>query len=254
MKTKPVIIQGRDVKNCPKTDCIHHPVNGGNGECGCIDGEWGMYEQIEFDHIVYTIQPTDSVAGIAERFGADLRRLVELNPQGCTTGPQEGIEIKIPVGDGPIKRLFFRLLELYRDEAPNVFAMLYQIAEVSHNAEVGLEATIENAAEFLKAGDIGNAFDCLGITKNLYTIYSESIQDVTRPGNMQDEERNLFLITKPQKRLAELKEIRRTYRAVVEQSDPKKDPITEIAEHREKCIYRTLRDGKINIDEINKYN
>lgn len=91
-------VQGRDVKNCPKTDCIHHPANAGSGECGCIAGEWGMYEQIEFDHIVYTIQPTDSVAGIAERFGADLRRLVELNPQVCTSGPQAGIEIKIPVG------------------------------------------------------------------------------------------------------------------------------------------------------------
>ena len=56
-----------------------------------------MYEQIEFDHIVYAIQPTDSVVGIAKRFGVDLHELVKLNPQVCTTGPQEGIEIKIPV-------------------------------------------------------------------------------------------------------------------------------------------------------------
>ncbi len=98
MKTKPVIVGGRDVKNCPKTDCIHHPVNRGNGECGCIAGEWEMYEQIEFDHIVYTIQPTDSVAGVARRFGVDLHELVKLNPQVCTTGPQAGIKIKIPVG------------------------------------------------------------------------------------------------------------------------------------------------------------
>ena len=90
-------VQGRDVKNCPKTDCIHHLVNGRNGECGCIAGEWGMYEQIEFDHIVYTIQPTDSVAGIAERFGVDLHELVKLNPQVCMTRPQAGIQIKIPV-------------------------------------------------------------------------------------------------------------------------------------------------------------
>src|SRR5690606_32954595 len=47
--------------------------------------------------ILYTIQPTDSVAGIAKRFGVDLRRLVELNPQVCTPGPQAGIEIMIPV-------------------------------------------------------------------------------------------------------------------------------------------------------------
>ena len=165
-------------------------------------------------HIKYSIQPTDSVAEIAKRFGVDLHELVKLNPQVCTPGPQAGIEIKIPMDDGPAKRLFFRLLELYRDEASNVFAMLYQIAEVSHNTEIGLEATIENAEEFLKAGDIGNAFDCLGITKNLSHIYAESLMGVTRKLTLEDE----FRITKPQKRLAELKEIRRTYRAVVEQN------------------------------------
>lgn len=165
-------------------------------------------------HIKYSIQPTDSVAEIAKRFGVELRKLVEINPQVCTTGPQDGVEIKIPVDDGPTRRLFYRLSELYLDEAPNVFAMLYQIAEVSHNTEIGLEATIENAEEFLKAGDIGNAFDCLGITKNLSHIYAESLMGVTRKLTLEDE----FRITKPQKRLAELKEIRRTYRAVVEQN------------------------------------
>ena len=54
-----------------------------------------VYEKIEY--IQYTIQPTDSVAGVAKRFGIDLHELVKLNPQVCTTGPQEGIEIKIPV-------------------------------------------------------------------------------------------------------------------------------------------------------------
>ena len=48
-------------------------------------------------YILYTIQPTDSVAGVAKRFGVDLHRLVELNPQVCTPGPQAGIVIKIPV-------------------------------------------------------------------------------------------------------------------------------------------------------------
>ena len=205
-------VQGRDVKNCPKTDCIHHPANAGSGECGCIAGEWGMYVKVKY--IKYVIQPTDSVAEIAKRFGVELRKLVEINPQVCTTGPQDGVEIKIPVDDGPTRRLFYRLSELYLDEAPNVFAMLYQTAEVSHNTEIGLEATIENAAEFLKAGDIGNAFDCLGITKNLSHIYAESLMGVTRKLTLEDELR----ITKPQKRLAELKEIRRTYRAVVEQN------------------------------------
>lgn len=60
--------------------------------------EWGE-EQVKLRRcILYTIQPTDSVAGIAKRFGVDLRRLVELNPQVCTPGPQAGIEIMIPVG------------------------------------------------------------------------------------------------------------------------------------------------------------
>lgn len=47
-KSLNVTVQGRDVKNCPKTDCIHHPVNDGNGECGCIAGEWGMYVKAKF--------------------------------------------------------------------------------------------------------------------------------------------------------------------------------------------------------------
>ncbi len=201
MKTKPVIIKGRDVKNCPKTDCIRHPANAGSGECGCIAGEWEMYEQIEFDHIVYAIQPTDSVVGIAKRFGVDLRRLVELNPQVCTPGPQAGIEIKIPVDDGPAKQLFYGLLELYGSDAPSAFAMIYQIAEVSHNPEIGLEATIEAAAELLEARDITGAFDLLGITKNPSVMYKET-----------------YPITETQKRITELKEIRRTYIAVVEQT------------------------------------
>lgn len=153
-------------------------------------------------HIKYSIQPTDSVVEIAKRFGVDLHELVKLNPQICTPGPQAGIEIKIPMGDGPAKRLFFRLLELYRDEASNVFAMLYQIAEVSHNTEIGLEATIDNAVSHFEAGYIAGAFDCLGITKNPSVMYLEYANP----------------ITKPQKRLAELKEIRRTYQAVVEQN------------------------------------
>jgi len=44
MDKKPkVIVQGRDVTDCPKADCIHHPVNDGDGQCGCVAGEWGMY-------------------------------------------------------------------------------------------------------------------------------------------------------------------------------------------------------------------
>ena len=49
-------------------------------------------------YILYTIQPADSVAGVAKRFGVDLHELVRINPQVCTPGPQAGIEIKIPVG------------------------------------------------------------------------------------------------------------------------------------------------------------
>ena len=37
------------------------------------------------------------MAGVAKRFGVGLRRLVELNPQVCTSRPQAGIEIRIPV-------------------------------------------------------------------------------------------------------------------------------------------------------------
>jgi LysM repeat protein len=61
-------------------------------------------------YIQYTIQPTDSVAGVAKRFGVDLHELVKLNPQVCTTGPQEGIEIKIPVDH----------LELVSDVLPEI--------------------------------------------------------------------------------------------------------------------------------------
>src|SRR5690554_5325458 len=48
-------------------------------------------------HIKYSIQPTDSVAEIAKRFGVDLHELDKLNPQVCTSGPQAGSEIMIPV-------------------------------------------------------------------------------------------------------------------------------------------------------------
>lgn len=47
--------------------------------------------------IEYTIQPTDSVAGIAKRFRVNLHELVKLNPQVCTPLPQMGIVLKIPV-------------------------------------------------------------------------------------------------------------------------------------------------------------
>lgn len=47
--------------------------------------------------IEYTIQPTDSVTGIAKRFGVDLHELVKLNPQVCTPLPQAGIVLRIPV-------------------------------------------------------------------------------------------------------------------------------------------------------------
>jgi LysM repeat protein len=51
---------------------------------------------MEMDYINYTIQPTDSIRSIADRFGVSLDELVKLNPQVCTPGKQEGIEIKIP--------------------------------------------------------------------------------------------------------------------------------------------------------------
>lgn len=164
---------------------------------------WLKNEEVQrgMNYIQYTIQPTDSVAGIAERFGVDLHELVKLNPQVCTSGPQAGIEIKIPVDDGPAKQLFYGLLELYGSDAPSAFAMIYQIAEVSHNPEIGLEATIEAAAELLEARDITGAFDLLGITKNPSVMYKET-----------------YPITETQKRITELKEIRRTYIAVVEQT------------------------------------
>ena len=49
------------------------------------------------NYIQYTIQPTDSVAGVAKRFGVDLHELVRINPQVNMTGPQTGVEIVIPV-------------------------------------------------------------------------------------------------------------------------------------------------------------
>jgi hypothetical protein len=45
----------------------------------------------------YTILPKDSVANIAKRWEVPLRDLVDLNPQVCTSGPQMGLIIKIPV-------------------------------------------------------------------------------------------------------------------------------------------------------------
>lgn len=182
---------------------------------------WLKNEEVQrgVNYIQYTIQPTDSVAGIAKRFGVDLHRLVELNPQVCTPGPQAGIEIKIPVDDGPVKRLYCSLPELYGSEAPSVFAMIYQIAEVSHNPEIGLEATIEAAAELLEARDITGAFDLLGITKNPSLMYLERADvdsEITYPPSSEH------------KRFAELKEIRRTYKAVVEWGTPKSAPIAGI--------------------------
>lgn len=47
--------------------------------------------------IEYTIKATDSVKGIAKRFGVKLNELVKLNPQVCTPLPQMGIVLKIPM-------------------------------------------------------------------------------------------------------------------------------------------------------------
>lgn len=49
--------------------------------------------------IEYIIQPTDSVAGIAKRFGVDLQELLKLNPQVYTPLPQAGIVLKISIKD-----------------------------------------------------------------------------------------------------------------------------------------------------------
>jgi hypothetical protein len=40
-----VAIQGRPVEECPMETCKHHPTMNGDGKCGCIAGEWGMFEQ-----------------------------------------------------------------------------------------------------------------------------------------------------------------------------------------------------------------
>ena len=47
--------------------------------------------------IEYVIQLTDSVAGIAKRFGVDLHKLVSMNPWVCTPAPQAGLELIIPI-------------------------------------------------------------------------------------------------------------------------------------------------------------
>ncbi len=49
------------------------------------------------NYIEYTIKATDSVKGIAKRFGVELNELVKLNPQVCTPLPQMGIVLRIPV-------------------------------------------------------------------------------------------------------------------------------------------------------------
>lgn len=49
------------------------------------------------NYIEYTIKATDSVKGIAKRFGVELDELVKLNPQVCTPKKQMGIVLKVPV-------------------------------------------------------------------------------------------------------------------------------------------------------------
>jgi hypothetical protein len=48
-------------------------------------------------YIEYVIQPTDSVVGIAKRFGVKLYDLVGINPHVCTLEPQMGLVLKVPV-------------------------------------------------------------------------------------------------------------------------------------------------------------
>lgn len=41
-----VQVQGITVDKCPRVDCKHHPINGGNHKYGCIVGEWGNYKSL----------------------------------------------------------------------------------------------------------------------------------------------------------------------------------------------------------------
>jgi hypothetical protein len=81
--------------NCPK--CNGNDVREVKTEAGELKGLICVECGENINVISYTIQPTDSIRGIADRFGVPLDELVKLNPQVCTPGKQEGIEIKIPV-------------------------------------------------------------------------------------------------------------------------------------------------------------
>jgi hypothetical protein len=152
------------------------------------------------DFITYTIQPTDSIRGIAERFGVPLDELVKLNPQVCTNGKQEGIEIKIHL-IGNCRNLYFRVLELYGFQANEAFTMLCKIAESYHYPKMTLSESLGNAAEYMKQGSLFNAFEIIGLTKNPASIY----RDFT------EREIDIRQIPEIDKRLAEFKEIKTVY-------------------------------------------
>jgi LysM repeat protein len=115
--------------------------------------------------ISYTIQPTDSIRSIAERFGVPLNELVELNPQVCTAGKQEGLVLNIPITDANLNviRLYSILLAYYFEDTPNVFSMLYALVKKVASSKEDLEKRFEKAGLYFQ-NDISAALEPLGVS------------------------------------------------------------------------------------------
>jgi hypothetical protein len=124
-------------------------------------------------YIKYTIQPTDSIRLISERFGVSLNDLVELNPQVKTPEKQEGIEIKLLISDHPCLKFLGQLKAFYGNDASKVFSMLYAIAKVNGKLDMTIEEIMDQSSMMWGEKYRPAAFDLLGILKHPDYMYYE---------------------------------------------------------------------------------
>lgn len=124
-------------------------------------------------YIEYTIQSTDSVKDIADRFGVGLNELVKLNPQVNTPGPQMGIKIKVPVSDNPCLKFYGQLKAFYGEDTSKVFSLIYEIAKDCRKPGLSIEEAMEQASMMWSENFKPHAFDLLGIAKHPDVMYEE---------------------------------------------------------------------------------
>ena len=118
----------------------------------------------EEQFIIYTIQPTDTIKKIADRFGVPLDELVRLNPQVCTPKAQMGLVVKIPITDDnlPVIRFYGKLAAYYGDESPKVFSMLYSISDKISDSKPDHYRRLEEASLYYET-DISFGLKLLGV-------------------------------------------------------------------------------------------